>query len=98
MQLGKVVEDKDRSLLKALKEEGKKRELFQNLSKIRDEGSPFNKVIVTHDLTKQQKEELKNMIEQAQEKERDDGEYMYQVRGPPWSWYIKKIPKSNQPM
>ena len=54
VRLGKVVEDKDRPLLVTLKEEDKKRELFHNLSKIRDAGTPFNKVTVTHDLTKKQ--------------------------------------------
>ena len=65
----------------------RKRQLFQNLNKIRDAGKAFSKVSVTHDLTKKQKEELKQMVEQAKEKEKEDqsGEYMYQVRGPPWS-------------
>ena len=95
IRLGKVTEDKDRPLLITLKDENKKREVFQNLNKLRYAGAPFNKVIITHDLTKKQKEELKDKIEEAQEKERQDesGEYMYRVRGPPWSWYIKKIPK-----
>ena len=69
VRLGKVVEDKDRPLLIMLKEEDKKRELFQNLNKIRDARTPFIKVIVTHDLTKKQKEELKYMVKQAREKE-----------------------------
>ena len=58
-------------------------------------GEPFNKVIITHDLTKKQKEELKQMVEQAKEKENEDqsGEFMYRLRGSPWSWFIKKIPK-----
>ena len=62
---GKVVEGKDRPLLIMLKEENRKRELFQNLNKITDVGTPFNKVIVTYDVTKKQKEELKNMVKQA---------------------------------
>ena len=95
IRLGKITEDKDRPLLITLKEESKKREVFQNLNKLRDAGAPFNKVIITHDLTKKQKEELKEKIQEAQEKESQDvsGEFMYRVRGPPWSWYIKKIPK-----
>ena len=46
-------------------------------------------------MTKKQKEELKQMVEQAKEKENEDqsGEFMYRVRGPPWSRFIKKIPK-----
>ena len=45
-----------------------------------------------------QKEKLKDKIEEAREKERNNesGEFMYRVRGPPWSWYvkIKKIKKN----
>ena len=95
IRLGKVTEDKERPLLITLKDENKKREVFQNLNKLRDAGAPFNKVIITHELTKKQKEELKDKIQEAQEKERQDesGDFMYRVRGPPWSWYIKKIPK-----
>ena len=93
----KLNEEKDRPLLITLKEEEKKRQLFQNLNKIRDAGEPFNKVIITHDLTKKQKVELKQLIEQAKEKEKEDqsGEYMYHERGLPWSWFIKKIPKKK---
>ena len=75
----------------------KKCEVFQNLSKLWDAGTPFNKVIITHDLTKKQKWELKDKIQEAQGKESKDGlgEFMFRVRGPPWSWYIKKIPKDK---
>ena len=50
-----------------------------------------------HDLTPKQKEELKEKIEEAREKENKDesGEYMYCARDPPWSWYIKKIRKQE---
>lgn len=95
IRLGKATEGKDRPLLVSLKEENKKREIFQNLNKIRESGAPFNKINISHDLTKKQKEELKEIIEEAQKKEQNDqsGEWMYRVRGPPWNWYIKKIPK-----
>ena len=39
-------------LSKQKSKEAKKRELFQNLNKIRHAGEPFSKVIITHDLTK----------------------------------------------
>ena len=56
-----------------------------NLNELRELGAPFNKGIVTHGLTKKQKEKLKNMIHQVHEKEREDvfGVNMYRVRGPP---------------
>ena len=60
-------------------------------------GSPLENVIIMHDLTPKQKEELKEKTEESREKENKDefGEYMYHVRGPPWSWYIKKIQKQE---
>ena len=39
--------------------------MFQNLNKIRTAGAPFNKVRVTHDLTRKQKEGLKDKIEEG---------------------------------
>ena len=95
IRLSKVSDDKERPLLTTLKEENKKREIFQNLNKICEAGDPFDKITVTHDLTAKQKEELKDKIEEAREKERSDelGEFMYQVCGPPCSWFIKKISK-----
>ena len=62
IRLEKVTEGKDRPLLVTMKDENKKREVFQNLNKLRDARAPFNKVIITHDLTKKQKEELKDKI------------------------------------
>ena len=66
--MGKITEDKNRPLLITLKEETKKREIFQNLNKLREVGSPLENVIVMHDLTPTQKEELKEKIEEAREK------------------------------
>ena len=62
---------------------------------MRESEAPFNKINISYDLTKKQKEELKEKIEEAQKKEQNDqsGEWMYRVRGPPWNWYIKQIPK-----
>ena len=51
IRLGKVSDDKERPLLITLKEENKKREIFQNLNKICEAGDPFDKITVTHDLT-----------------------------------------------
>ena len=69
---GKINEEKDWLLLITLNQDAKKRKLFQNLNKIRDPEEPFSKVIITHDLTKKQTEELKQMVEQTKEKENED--------------------------
>ena len=51
------------------KKETKKTELFLNVNKLREAGTSFNKVIITHDLARKQKEYLKNIMAQAQGKE-----------------------------
>ena len=66
--LGKVIEDKEIPHLITVKEESMTQEVFQNLNKLQDVGVQFNKVIITHDLTKKQREELKDKIEEVQEK------------------------------
>ena len=50
----------------------KKQDIFLNLNKIRDAERPFNKVVMTHDLTVRQREELKELIKEANEKEQQD--------------------------
>ena len=52
---------------------------------------------MTHDLTVRQREELKELIKEANEKEQQDetGSFMYRVGGPPWMWRIKKIARNK---
>ena len=69
VRLGKAIENNERPLLIAMDEETKKQEIFLNLNKIRDADIPFNKVVMTHDLTVRQREELKELIKEANEKE-----------------------------
>ena len=78
-------------------EETKKCKIFLNLNKIRDAERPFNKVVMTHDLTVRQREELKELIKEANEKEQHDetGSFMCRRRGPPWMWRIKKIARNK---
>ena len=72
----------------------KKQEIFPNLNKIRDAERPFNKVVMTYDLTVRQREEL---IKEAHEKEQQDetGSFMCRVRRPPWMWRIKKFARNK---
>ena len=92
IHLGKFDETRKRPILVSIKIEDKKRELFQNLHKLR---SVADNISATHDLTKKQREELQELIKEARKKEESDqlGNYMYRVRGPPWGWFIKKINK-----
>ena len=95
--MGKATQNNERPLLITMDEETKKQEIFLNLNKIRDAERPFNKVVMTHDLTVRQREELKELIKEANEKEQQEetGSFMYRVRGPPWMWGIKKIARNK---
>ena len=94
MRLGKYDQTKKRPILIAIKTEDKKREIFQNLHKLRRSS---NNISVSHDLTRKQREELQELIKEARKKEESDqsGNVIYRVRGPPWNWFIKKINKKD---
>ena len=62
IRLGKTTDDKQRPLLISLKEESKKREIFQNLNKIRESEAPFNKINIGHDLKKSRKKNCKKKL------------------------------------
>ena len=63
--------------------EEKKKEIFKNLHKLRRSAG---NVIITPDLTVQQREELHELIKEAKDKEECDqsGRFIYRVHGPPW--------------
>ena len=48
----------------------------------------FKSIIVTHDMTKMEREECKILVEKAKVKTQmeQSGEWMYQVRGPQAKW------------
>ena len=95
--MGKATQNKERPLLITMDEGTKKQEIFLNLNKIRDAERPFNKVVMSHNLTVRQREELKELIKEANEKEQQNetGSFMCRVRGPPWTWRVKKIARNK---
>ena len=76
MRLGKYDQTKKWPILITVKTEDKKKEIFQNLHKLRN--TP-NNISVAHDLTKNQREELQELIKEARKKEENDqsGNFMY---------------------
>ena len=50
---------------------------------------------MTHDLTVRQREELKELIKEANQKEQQDETGSFIVREPPWMWRIKKIARNK---
>ena len=55
----------------------------------------FKEVVISHDLTKQEREECKRLVADAKDQESKDtsGEFIYRVRGPPGEMRVVKLPK-----
>ena len=98
-RLGKKPEDKNESnrpLLVSLSNEHVKKNLFKNLSKLRDVTGYLAGLSVDHDMTPKEREETKTMQAEAKTKEeKSAGKFIYRVRGPPWNRYIKKMSKND---
>ena len=71
--------------------------IMESLSKLKDSDEIFRKIIVAHDLTKEDREACKKLVIEAREKQQSDtsGEYMYRVHGTPGNLKIVKIKKRN---
>ena len=93
--MGKYTESKKRPVIITIKTEEKKKEIFQNLQKLR---RCVENVTITHDLTQKQRTELQELINEAKRKEECDPSrsYIYRVHGPPWGWHIQKISKKTE--
>lgn len=84
---------KPRPILISLRGHMKDR-VMRNLYKLKNaRSSIFQKVGVTHDMTKEERErdkELKEEAEKRNDAEKDSGNY-YVIRGSPWNRYILKV-------
>ena len=83
IRMGKYTESKKRPVIITIKTEEKKKEIFQNLQKLR---RCVENITITHDLTQKQRKELQELINSAKRKEECDPSrsYIYRVCGPPW--------------
>ena len=66
---------------------------MESLYKLKHAEMQFKSVVVTHDMTKIERDECKRMVTEAKDKEAQDksGEYIYRVRGLPGKMKIIKI-------
>ena len=79
-RLGERTEDKKRPILISLKDKRTKQEIITKARKLKD-SEKFKQVGISHDLTKIQREELKNLREEARKKSTEETTYI--VIGPP---------------
>lgn len=84
--------DKTRPLLIQFKERTTKNRIMESLSKLKNSSDKFKSLSITHDMTKSERLECKNLVEEAKKKQSEDqGEYIYRVRGAPGQMKVLKI-------
>ena len=72
-----------------------KKAIFKNIRKLKDH-EHLSSVQIRNDLTKCERERERKLYEDAKKKESDEAEeYIYRVRGPPWSRKIVRLPKTT---
>ena len=68
--------------------------VMRNLFKLKTMNEPYAKIRVGHDLTRDQRDQLKKLVDEAREKENStEGDFLYRVRGAVGRWKITKFPK-----
>jgi len=67
--------------------------LMESVGKLKGADDKYNKIIFTHDMTTEDREEYKRLVADAKNKQNDEtsGEYIYRVKGAPGSFRVIKI-------
>ncbi len=92
-RIGKKQEGYTRPVLIEFKLAEHKKALFRNIGKLRSvEDETLKQVVLEHDMTKEERDELKKLRDEAkQREEQSSGNFKLRVRWPPWARYIKKF-------
>jgi hypothetical protein len=100
IRLGKKNEDgtgKVRPLLVELNNGHVKNLVMENVARLALAKEEFKGIIISHDMTKKEREQCKEMVAEAKMREQNDnafgqsGEWVYRVRGPPGLMKILKL-------
>jgi len=69
--------------------------LIENLYKLKHLEAKFKNIIIGHDMTQKERQECKEMVQEAKLKTENDssGDFIYRVRGYPGSMKIVQIRK-----
>ena len=85
--------EKNRPLLLELKNPLLKNQMTESLSKLHDTNKVFKRLSIAHDMTKVERMLVKKLIDEAKEREKKEGKYMFKIRGSPENMKIVKINK-----
>ena len=99
MRLGKKEPNRNRPLLVALPTIMDKREFMASLYKLKHASEGFNSLSITHDLTKEERQERRNLVREAKRKQEEEtsNPREFRIRGPPGNlrivWTVKSAYK-----
>ena len=91
VRLGKKIEGKTRPILVQMKDKDDKSSLFKGIAELRNGPEELKTLSIGNDLSPEERKEMKKLVEEAKQKELEDPENKYRVRGPPWNMEIRKI-------
>ena len=92
-RLGNRATGTKRPMLVQFKSRAIKNEVMESLWKLKKAEPKHKALSISHDMTKNEREECKKLVALAKQKEKDEGkgEYIYRVRGPPEKMIIVKL-------
>ena len=95
IRIGRKKEGINRPILMQFTEYSTKNLFMESLFKLKN--SKFEKLSISHDMTKQDRATQKEMVKDAREKqENHQGEFKFRVRGLPGYWEIVKFPVKKE--
>lgn len=94
-RLGSPDDEKTRPLKVILKNVDAKIELMRSLGKLQDAEEVLRNLSITNDMTADEREENRRLVEEAKKKSQEDtsGHWIYKVRGPPWHRRVVRLKK-----
>jgi len=98
LRLGKADDaSRTRPVLIQFRDRILKNMIMESLSKLKDADDVFKKIIFAHDMTRTERQECKELVEEAKKKQLEDtsGEFIYRVRGTPGNLRIDRIRKRH---
>jgi hypothetical protein len=99
MRLGQRKEEKSRPILIRVENLQQKETIMSNLCNLRDANEQFKSVAVRHDLTQEQRDELKDLIADARKQSEQSEDFFYLVRskkGPLWEPFVMRTKKKKK--
>jgi len=87
-----------RPLLVQFHERNIKNIVMENLRRLREAQPPFNDIVVNHDMTKSEREDVKKMVKTAEERQKNEGqgEWIFRVRGSQETWQLWSWRKEHE--